>query len=364
MQTISDPDPPAPSGRPLVNRQAMSMAPEPIARFGGVFATELDFVSSELRDLDQGGRWAVAIPYSGQPVLARFGHWEQGQIPERFLGTWGGLDPSSWVSSMDVAQYMAAVESTRARISLGHVYQVNICRVRSSPRQASDDIMALDHLLAQGNPAPYGGALRLPVQNVHIACASPELFLSRSGEVLESGPIKGTAPTPEGISAKDRAENIMIVDLVRNDLSRCAVTGSVKVTDLLEIQDHPGLVQLVSTITARLVSDSGWPQILDATFPPGSVTGAPKSSALQVIEELELQERAFYCGAFGWIDADTHQAQLAVAIRTFWFADDRVKFGTGAGITWNSNAQAEWDETELKARRLSEVASWKYPADE
>ena len=340
------------------------MAPEPIARFGGVFATELECVSADIRDVERGGRWAVAIPFSGQPVMARFGQWEQGQIPERFLGTWGGLDPSSWVSSMDATQYMAAVESTRIRISLGDVYQVNICRVRSSPRQESDDIMALDRLLARGNPAPYGGAMRLPEQGVHIASASPELFLSRSGNVIESGPIKGTATTPEGISAKDRAENIMIVDLVRNDLSRCAETGSVRVTDLLDIQDHPGLVQLVSTITARLVSDAGWPQILAATFPPGSVTGAPKSSALQVIKELESEERAIYCGAFGWIDADSNQAQLAVAIRTFWFDDHQVKFGTGAGITWNSNAQAEWDETELKARRLSEVASWKYPTDE
>jgi len=99
-------------------------------------------------------------------------------------------------------------------------------------------------------------------------------------------------------------------------------------------------------------------ELLAATFPPGSVTGAPKSTAVQLIEELEEEPRSIYCGAFGWIDADKNQAELAVAIRTFWFDGDQLKFGTGAGITWNSDAEMEWEETELKARRLSEVASW------
>lgn len=337
------------------------MAPEPIARFGGVFATDLERVSANIDDLDGGGRWAVAIPFTGRPVLARFARWIDGEIPGKYLGSWRGLDPTSWVSSMDSHDYMKAVESTRRLIELGDVYQANICRVRSAPLHVGDDIMALDQLLSSGNPSPYGGALRLPEQGVHIACASPELFLSRTGRDLASGPIKGTATVPEGISAKDRAENIMIVDLVRNDLSRCAETGSVRVADLLEIQKHPGLVQLVSTITARLSNGSGWSDILEATFPPGSVTGAPKSSALQIIEQLESENRSFYCGAFGWVDADSNQAELAVAIRTFWLDGSHVKFGTGAGITWNSDAQAEWEETELKARRLSEVASWKYP---
>lgn len=340
------------------------MAQEPIARFGGVFATGLECVSSDLAELDGGGRWAVAMPFSGPAVLARFSHWQQGSVPKELLGSWRGVDPNSWVSSMDSAQYMAAVESTRNRIAQGDVYQVNICRVRSAPHNPADDIMALDHLLSQGNPSPYGGALRLPEHRVHIACASPELFLARSGREVASGPMKGTAREPEGISDKDRAENIMIVDLVRNDLSRCAEIGSVKAKDLLEIQDHPGLVQLVSTITARLSGTSGWTEILEATFPPGSVTGAPKSSALQVIEELEREDRSFYCGAFGWVDADSHEAELAVSIRTFWFDGAHVKFGSGAGITWNSRAQAEWDETELKAHRLSEVAAWKYPVND
>ena len=117
--------------------------------------------------------------------------------------------------------------------------------------------------------------------------ASPELFLRRDGDVVESGPIKGTAPTAAGLTDKDRAENVMIVDLVRNDLGAVAETGSVEVPALNAVEEHPGLVHLVSTVRARLRPDAGWPDLLAATFPPGSVTGAPKSSALAAIGELE-----------------------------------------------------------------------------
>jgi para-aminobenzoate synthetase component 1 len=101
----------------------------------------------------------------------------------------------------------------------------------------------------------------------------------------------------------------------------------------------------------------GWPEVLAASFPPGSVTGAPKSSALQIIEEVETTSRGPYCGAVGWVDADTRTAELAVAIRTFWLSDGVLRFGTGAGITWGSDPDREWDETELKAQRLLHVAS-------
>ena len=109
----------------------------------------------------------------------------------------------------------------------------------------------------------------------------------------------------------------MIVDLVRNDLSQCAVTGSVHTVALLEVEQHPGLVQLVSKIEATLIGGTEWSDLFSATFPPGSVTGAPKISALEIIRELEPEPRSFYCGAFGWIDAENKTAQLAVAIRTF-----------------------------------------------
>ncbi len=225
----------------------------------------------------------------------------------------------------------------------------------------------LSALLAQGNPAPYGGFLRLPDHGVAIATASPELFLEVSrgerGVVARSGPIKGTGRVRADLSEKDVAENVMIVDLVRNDLSRVSLPGTVVVPSLLEVQEHPGLVHLVSYVEGVLVPGTGWPELLAAAFPPGSVTGAPKLAALDLIAQLEPAEREFYCGALGWVDADTGEAELAVAIRTFWARDGLLRFGTGAGITWGSDAQAEWDETRLKAARLVAVAGGAWQGD-
>jgi para-aminobenzoate synthetase component 1 len=174
---------------------------------------------------------------------------------------------------------------------------------------------------------------------------------------MATRPIKGTGATVADISEKDRAENIMIVDMARNDLSRVATTGGVDVPALNELEEYPGLVHLVSTIRAALDPGVTWPQIFAATFPPASVSGAPKSSALRIIRELEPVPRATYCGAIGWVDADSQTASLAVGIRTFWLDGGQLRFGTGAGITWGSNAQAEWAETELKADLLIGLAS-------
>lgn len=269
---------------------------------------------------------------------------------------------------MDEVAYIAAVESIRQSIAAGDVYQANVCRVMSAalPDPAAADVAALHALLEAGNPAPYGGFLRLPDHGVHIAGASPELFVSvvpgGQGRVVRSGPIKGTARVAAGLSPKDAAENVMIVDLVRNDLSIVAQTGSVTVPHLLEVQEHPGLVHLVSYVEALLRPEVRWSDLLAATFPPGSVTGAPKLAALALIDEVEVGSRSYYCGAFGWVDADTGEAELAVSIRTFWHDGATLFFGTGAGITWGSDPAAEWGETELKAARLVEVASGAWQA--
>lgn len=283
--------------------------------------------------------------------------------PEPSPEQWCGPPRASWRTSLDETAYRAAVESIRSSIALGDVYQANICRVLSArlPGGRSSDVAALADVLARGNPSPYAGFLRLPEHDVHIATASPELFLSvvaRDGHrAVRSGPIKGTGRVRADLSDKDAAENVMIVDLVRNDLSIVSVPGTVTVPSLLEVQEHPGLVHLVSYVEGRLEQDVGWPSLLAATFPPGSVTGAPKIAAVRLISELESVSRSFYCGAFGWVDADTGEAELAVTIRTFWIAGDSLHFGTGAGITWGSDAAAEWRETELKAERLIRVAS-------
>jgi para-aminobenzoate synthetase component 1 len=186
-----------------------------------------------------------------------------------------------------------------------------------------------------------------------IASASPELFLSRNGSTVKSSPIKGTQPTNSvNFGAKDQAENVMIVDLMRNDFGQICKSGTVEVPRLLSSEEHPGLQHLVSDVQGELLEDISWSQIFTALSPPGSVSGAPKSSATQVIGENEIP-RGPYCGALGWVQGD--QAVLSVAIRTFW-KDSQINFGTGAGITWGSNARAEWEETQLKAKRLISIA--------
>ncbi|MEW2354072.1 chorismate-binding protein [Spirillospora sp. NPDC029432] len=317
---------------------------------GGLLATGLRDVTSDLGALESRGWWAVAVTYEGKVTCARFDRVERAPHPG---GRW--VPPGEWSSSLDEAAYVRGVERIRAAIGDGIVYQANLCRILSAPLPDGAEIAGLGARLARGNPAPY--AMTLDVPGLRIASASPELYLSRDGAVIESRPIKGTGRTERDLLPKDRAENVMIVDLVRNDLGRVAEVGSVEVTELCAVESHPGLVHLVSTVRARLDRGYGWPELIDATFPPGSVTGAPKSSALALLDELEPVPRGPYCGAIGWVDADSRRAALAVGIRTFWAEDGLLRFGTGAGITWGSDPAREWRETELKAARLLEVAS-------
>ena len=329
--------------------------PAPHARFGDMWAHDVEAVEQDLAALQGGGRWAVVVPYDGRPTAIRFRTWEQRAARGYEASTWAGPAAGDWESSMDEAAYCAAVETTRERIARGDLYQANICRILRAPVSAGAQVGGLFDVLRRGNPAPYAACIDAP--GMQVASASPELFLRRRGDLLLSSPIKGTGRTPADLLEKDEAENIMIVDLVRNDLSRVCRTGTVEVPSLLRQEVHPGLVHLVSDVTGRLDAGVTWPAILDAAFPPGSVTGAPKSRALRLIAELEPASRHVYCGAIGWIDADRQEAELAVAIRTFWIADGMLHFGTGAGITWGSDPVAEWEETELKAARLIALAS-------
>jgi len=319
-----------------------------------MLATRLVEVSTDPAVLDGSGWWAVQLTYENEFVAARFADITFGSHP---AGAWPGIDVSEWKSSMSRDDYIDAVSSVRESIARGDVYQANICRVLSATASEQHQVAALGALLQREHPSPHGGSIVLPSHDVAVVSASPELFLRRDGDVIESSPIKGTARTPEGFLEKDSAENVMIVDLVRNDIGRVSEPGSIEVPSLLNVESHPGLVHLVSTVRGRLRPDVGWPQILAATFPPGSVTGAPKSSALRIIAELERAPRGPYCGAVGWVDADKRQAELAVGIRTFWQRGGSLHFGTGAGITWGSDPAQEWDETGLKARRLLEVAA-------
>lgn len=326
------------------------------AFLGGRWATGLSDVTDDPAVLDGSGWWAAVVGFDRPPLFARFSSVSAAPAP---VGRWRGPSPADWTSSASRADYMAAVEAVRARIAAGEVYQANVCRVLSAPLPdiGAADISGLAALLGSGNPSPHQGFVDLPEHGVAIATASPELFLRRDGDAITSGPIKGTGRTAADLTDKDAAENVMIVDLVRNDLGAVCRTGTVTVPDLLAVEEHPGLVHLVSRVEGRLRPEVSWRDLLAATFPPGSVTGAPKSSALRLIAEVEAAGRGPYCGAIGWVDADARTAELAVAIRTFWLEGDVVRFGTGAGITWDSDAAREWDETELKAERLLRVAA-------
>jgi para-aminobenzoate synthetase component I len=327
----------------------------PLAVVGDRLLTGLLDVTCDLAALDGRGLWAIVLPFDGEPVLARFAE----DRPARpWPGPpWRGPDVGAWSSSLDRDGFCAGVDAIRRAIAAGDVYQVNLTRRLSAPLPPEADIAALGAALGQGNPAPYSAVVRLPSIGCHVASASPERFLRRDGDRVASSPIKGTAPDAARFLPKDRAENVMIVDLVRNDLGRVCEWGSVEVPTLCAVEHHPGLVHLVSTVTGTLRPGVGWGDMIAATFPPGSVTGAPKLAALDHIARLEPAPRGVYCGAVGWVDAEARRGELNVAIRTFWVEDGLLHLGTGGGITWGSTAAGEWAETELKARRLLAVAS-------
>jgi para-aminobenzoate synthetase component 1 len=322
-----------------------------------------------LEAMDREGFWAVVATFEGELTAVRFAAVERaGPRTGLPMGVGDGRRPrwaalgGPWRTSLGRAAYLGGVRQVRERIAAGTVYQVNICRVLSHEIARDADLDALDVLVRRGNPSPYGSRIRCAEAGLDVVSASPELFLSRRGDRVETRPIKGTAPSATEMLDKDHAENVMIVDLMRNDLSHVCQPGSVTVDALCALEPHPGLVHLVSTVSGRLRSGAAWPDVMAATFPPGSVSGAPKSSALRAIHELEAAPRGPYCGAIGWIDADRGEAELAVGIRTFWAEDDSegrrwLRFGTGAGITWHSDPEREWRETELKAARLIGLAS-------
>lgn len=336
------------------------MTGRPWAHFGGRRATDLIDVVDLTADpdaLDRGGWWAVLATFEGAVTGYRFGHVRDAPLPP--AGPWRGPPADAWTSSLDAAGYTRRVEAIRTAIAAGQVYQVNLCRMLDAPLPPDADPAALARVLAAGNPAPYQGVLH--TGDDWVVCASPELFLAADGDRLTSSPIKGTAAAGSPFADKDTAENVMITDLVRNDLNRVCAPDSVRVAALLATEEHPGLLHLVSTVTGRRRPGVGWGEILAATFPPGSVSGAPKLAALDVIGELEPVPRGPYCGAVGMVDADRGRAVLAVGIRSFFTTTTatgrRLRFGTGAGITYPSDPVAEWRETELKAARLISLAS-------
>ena len=330
------------------------------ARFGSTTWSDPVEVSHDPADLERGA-WVVVLTFEGELTAVRFARRDEGGVPPGRPERWPGVE--GWTASLDEKAYVASVEEIRERIAAGTVYQVNLTTMLEAALPADAYLPDLAARLTTGNPAPFAGVVHVPSAGLDLVTASPERYLTRTGDRVLSSPIKGTAPTIDQMLTKDVAENVMIVDLVRHDLHRVCAPESVVAERLCAPEEHPGLVHLVSDVAGRLRPGLGWADLLEATFPPGSVSGAPKHSALQAITDLEPSPRGPYCGAIGWVDDEGGPTgELAVGIRTFFATTDpqgsrRLRFGTGAGITWSSDPRGEWRECELKTRVLMDLAS-------
>jgi para-aminobenzoate synthetase component 1 len=259
------------------------------------------------------------------------------------------------------ARYLERIAQIREWIAQGEVYQVNatfplLVNTEGDPAQLYRQI-ATRH--------PVAHAAYIEDAGRTILSFSPELFLQRSGNTLMTRPMKGTAPRsadPETdrklgealhASEKNRAENLMIVDLLRNDLGRLALPGTVRADPLFSLEKYPSVWTMTSTVQAEIASETSLAEILKALFPCGSVTGAPKIAAMQRIQETEAEPRGIYCGSLGWL-APNGDFSLNVAIRTLVLDEDgQGRYHVGGGIVYDSNPEQEWDECHWKARILN-----------
>jgi para-aminobenzoate synthetase len=309
-----------------------------------------------------------ADPASGVPdaVWMRAPRHHTERSPGRPPGS--GAAEVGAATTFDVpADYRAAYDEVQRQLRLGNSYEVNLT-YRERVASTLDPVSAYLRL-REVNPAPYAGYLQH--HGVHLLSSSPERFATVDRHrTLEAKPIKGTTPrgrTPEedeeqrhrlATDPKFRAENLMIVDLLRNDLSMVCVPGTVTVPMLMDVESYPSVHQLVSTVRGRLREDVSTVGALRALFPAGSMTGAPKRRTMEIIDAVEATPRGVYAGAFGWLSADG-RADLAVVIRSMVSArsgslgaETVYELGTGGGITVRSDLAEEYAETRWKAARL------------
>jgi para-aminobenzoate synthetase component 1 len=260
--------------------------------------------------------------------------------------------------------YLNAVERVRDYIVAGDIFQANLSqRFQSGLREAPFELY---QRLRRRNPAPF--AAYLDFGDLAVLSASPERFLRLDGErrLIETRPIKGTRPRGLGPmhdaalgralaeSEKDRAENVMIVDLLRNDLSRVCRPGTVRVPELFALEHHPTVHHLVSTVVGELEPGADAIELIRAAFPGGSITGAPKVRAMEIIAELEPTRRGVYCGSIGYISS-TGAMDTSIVIRTYLALRGQVYFQAGGGIVADSDPELEYRETLDKARGLIET---------
>ncbi|WP_394213834.1 aminodeoxychorismate synthase component I [Brachybacterium vulturis] len=343
--------------RPAQVRSALAEVEEAVA--GGAWAFGM-IAYEAAAGLDAAAR--VHAPQEGLP-LVWFGIAEGPDEVAPPLTTGEGYELGPWVPDWSAAEHAQRVEAVRAAIAEGDTYQCNLTtRLRST---FAGDAFGLYGELAHRQRGAHHAFLDLGRHTV--VSASPESFFTWEDDWLRAAPMKGTAArgrSPQQDRAardallageKDRAENVMIVDLLRNDLARVCEPGSVQVTELLRVEEYPTLWQLTSTVQGRPRSGTGLVQTLEALFPCGSITGAPKLSTMDLIAELEDAPRGVYCGALGYLAPGPQpRARFNVAIRTVVIdgADGAAAYGAGGGITWASTAEDEYQELLVKAAVL------------
>ncbi len=303
------------------------------------------WLAGQGRDPETDWKWNALVARFSAPAV------ERARAPFRIT--------APLVSNLPRAAYAAAFRRVQAYIRAGDCYQINLAQRFAAP--AAGDPWLAYQALRIINPAPYSAFLNLPFGAV--MSASPERFLKLDRGRVETKPIKGTRPRAGHqrldaelaaalqASAKDRAENVMIVDLLRNDLSRNCELGSVTVPKLFDVESFPTVHHLVSTVTGRLREGRDAFDLLRGCFPGGSITGAPKLRAMQIIEELEPHRRGVYCGAIGYIGCDGNM-DLNIAIRTLVFSGGAVRFSVGGGIVADSRLEDEYQETFDKAAAM------------
>ncbi|GAB4398495.1 MAG: aminodeoxychorismate synthase component I [Anaerolineales bacterium] len=313
---------------------------------------------------------SLQVISSGGVPLLWFGLYDTSQIAQadEILGEPKNIEPFQWQPDTDKQNYNNAIQTIKERIAQGKTYQVNYTMRLKADFKANNQMEAdlrawqlFTHLArSQNKYAAY-----LDIGDWAICSASHELFFELDGEVITSRPMKGTVKrgrtTAEDASisnwlrasAKNRAENVMIVDMIRNDIGRIAEIGSVHVPELFSIEKYPTLFQMTSTVRAKTKASVA--EIFGALFPCASITGAPKISTMNIIAELEASPRKIYCGSVGYI-TPSRKARFNVAIRTALVDkhNDKVEYGIGGGIIWDSTSTDEYNEALLKARVLTE----------
>jgi para-aminobenzoate synthetase component I len=280
------------------------------------------------------------------------------------IGT-GKIPLLSFTHAISHTDYISTISRLRRHIADGDCYEINYC-TSGHTHVGSLDTVSVFHALNELSPAPFAAYMRL--NEHHLMCASPERYLKKNGRQILSQPIKGTArrganiQNDEQIKAallsdiKERAENIMIVDLVRNDLARCCDTGSVKVDELFGIYSFPQVHQMISTVSGTLRQDAGFTEAINTTFPMGSMTGAPKYKVTQLIDKYETARRELFSGTVGYI-TPSGNFDFNVIIRSLFYNEKKslLSYSAGGAITWDSKPENEWEEMRLKTWALERI---------